>query len=711
MRTLNRTAAVIAFIGMVGLAPLGAGGQGPSTQGQPPPGQPPSGAAPQQPPGQPPPAQQPPPVFRGGVNFVRVDVIVTDRQGNTVTDLTRDDFEISEDGKPQTVELFRLINTDGNPQPGQEPARQITSAYAEESEAARDDVRLFVIFLDDYHVRLGSSMRVREPLVRFLETQLGPLDMVALMYPLTPVTGMQFTRDRDGVENALRKFEGRKYDYRPRNEFEEQYAMYPAEVVERVRNEVTLSALKGLSVKLGSLREGRKAVVFVSEGFTNMLPPQLRDPSAAFPGLGNPARNNPFAGEGRGEDSARFFADAEMQTQLQEVYDTANRNNTAIYALDPRGLATNEFDINDNVGSKVDGDLLRSTQDTLRVLADQTDGRAIVNQNDLDKGLRQMVRDTSWYYLVGYTSAQAPADGKFHRIEVRLKRPGLQVRARKGYWAMTADDMARATGPRRPGPPPAVERAIGTVEARPRGTFVSTWIGTSRNEDGTTKVTFVWEALPPVPGLTRPEPARVALLAAGPDGSPYFRGKVPDAAAGDPPAGGAASPPTGIREPSRITFDADPGRMQVRVSVENAAGQVLDSSQQDVAVPDLNEPKAMLSTPEVLRGRTAREFQALSRETDPVPTALREFRRTDRLLIRFFTYGPGGAAPAATARLLNRSGQRMADLPVQAPAAAGGYAQIDLPLAGLASGEYLVEVRVPHEGGDATELIPLRVIS
>jgi hypothetical protein len=138
---------------------------------------------------------------------------------------------------------------------------------------------------------------------------------------------------------------------------------------------------------------------------------------------------------------------------------------------------------------------------------------------------------------------------------------------------------------------------------------------------------------------------------------------------------------------------------------------VLDSSQEDIVVPDLTEPKAMLSTPAVLRARTAREYQALTRAADPVPTSAREFRRTDRLLIRFHTYGPAGTTPAATAKLLNRAGQPMADLPVQAPAAEGGYSQIDLPLAGLASGEYLVEVRVPGEGGDATALVPMRVIS
>ncbi|MGE5200212.1 MAG: VWA domain-containing protein, partial [Rhodospirillaceae bacterium] len=196
--------------------------------------------------------QQRPPVFRAGVNAVRVDVIVSDRDGNPVGDLTADDFEVQEDGKPQTIDLFKLINSDGSVGPGAEPPRPIRSEYDQESEAARDDVRLFVIFLDDYHVRRLNALRIREVLAEFVKTQLGPLDMVAVMYPLMSVQQLTFTRDLDAAAATLRAFEGRKYDYRPRNSFEEQYANYPTQAVETVRNEVVMTALRGLSVKLGS---------------------------------------------------------------------------------------------------------------------------------------------------------------------------------------------------------------------------------------------------------------------------------------------------------------------------------------------------------------------------------------------------------------------------------------------------------------------------
>src|SRR5437899_5311381 len=97
--------------------------------------------------------------------------------------------------------------------------------------------------------------------------------------------------------------------------------------------------------------------------------------------------------------------------------------------------------------------------DTLRELAEQTDGRAIVNRNDLMAGMKQITKDSSAYYLIGYNSSQAPSDGKFHEIKVRVKRPGVQVRARKGYWALTAEETTRALAPPKLAAPKQIGRA------------------------------------------------------------------------------------------------------------------------------------------------------------------------------------------------------------------------------------------------------------
>ena len=192
------------------------------------------------------------PIFRGGINFVRVDVIVTDKTGNPVADLKPTDFEVTEDGKPQKVETFKLVELDGGLMPGPDgPPRTIRTDDDEQAEAATDDVRLFGVFLDDYHVRQLSSMSARQAISRFIETQLGPSDMVGVMYPLESIDSVRLTRNHAAVSKGIQQFLGRKFDYTPRNQIEEKYAYYPTETVEKIRNQVSLSAIEGLIVHMG----------------------------------------------------------------------------------------------------------------------------------------------------------------------------------------------------------------------------------------------------------------------------------------------------------------------------------------------------------------------------------------------------------------------------------------------------------------------------
>ena len=647
-----------------------------------------------------------PPIFRTGINFVRVDVIVTDsRTGQPVSDLGQDDFEVVEDNQPQTVETFKLVELDGGAiQALDGPARPIRNDADEELEAARDDVRLFAIFLDDYHVRRGASVSVRDPIARFIETQLGPSDMLGVMYPLQAVSSVRMTRDHGRVIQSLDGFVGRKGDYTPRNRLEEQYANYPAEEVERIRNQVSFSAIRGLISHMGSLKEGRKALILVSEGYSDTLPPQLRDPNAMAPGFGNPNSDNADAGRNdAAEERRQFFADSSLQLWMRDVWDLANKNNVAIYAVDPRGLPTSEFDLSQPaVSMQVDRQYLNATMDTLRVLAEQTDGRAIVNRNDLATGMRQIVRDSSSYYLLGYNSTQEPSDGKFHEISVRVKRPGVQVRARRGYWALTVQDVARALAPRVE-PPRAVENALASISV-PAAAYktIRTWIGTSRGAGGKTKVTLVWEPMPGMAGdrNARSEaPARVMVTAVGPDGAPYFRGRVPEVAPAATPGAGAA--PAGA---SRATFEANPGKAQLRLSVEGSSSQVLDVETREIAIPDLTAADVMLGTPQLMRARTARDLQQIKGNPDAVPVAMRDFSRAERLVVRVPAYGPGDTTPAVSARLLNRNGQPMSDVPV-GPSAAPDTQEMELALAALAPGEYILEIKA----GEVSELVGFRV--
>ena len=523
---------------------------------------------------------------------------------------------------------------------------------------------------------------------------------------------MRFTRNHDAVQRGVQQFLGRKFEYDPKNEVERRVAYYPTEVVEKIRNDISLSALKALIIHMGGLKEGRKALILVSEGYSGILPPQMRNQCASCGGADNPASRDPNAGAGSLlEDRAAWTASSNMETDLRDVYDLANKNNVAIYAVDPRGLATSEFDISENIGNQIDRGYLNSTMETLRTLALQSDGRAIVNRNDLTMAMKQIVKDTSSYYLLGYSSTLGGTDGKFHEIKVRVKRPGVQVRSRNGYWAMTRADAARAeaiANPK-PGPPKAVETALAVIHQPSRIRVIRTWIGTERAADGKTTVTFVWEPVPRAPGdvVRNGETAsRVSLTAVAPDGAPYYRGRVPDRPPVAAASGSAASPSAAA---SRVVFDAQPGKMQLRLSVEGDAAQVLDSEVREITVPDLTTTTA-LGTPAVFRARTVRDLQQLKADPNPVPVVGRDFGRADRLLVRVAAYGPAGTTPSLTAKLLNRAGQVMSELPVVPPASPGARADIELALGPLAAGEYVIEITAAGEGGEAKELVAFRVI-
>ncbi len=638
------------------------------------------------------------PVFRTGINFVRVDAIVSDRQGNPVTDLKIEDFEIFEDGKAQKPETLRLVKIDATTAPSY-AQRTIRTRIDEETAAADENSRIFVFFLDDYHVRKESSMSVRRPLIEFITNQLAPNDLVAVMYPLTPIDAVTLTRNHQGVVNTIEKFEGRKYNYDPINDLEREYVYkLTPDVIERLRRQVSLSAIRGISTKLGSLREGRKSLILVSEGYSALLPPQMRSDLAG--GFGDPGRatRDPFAADNNPmEDRVQFSAGLDLLQELQDVFAAANRNNTSIYAVDPRGLSTGEFDITANISGSTSQAYLGASIDSLRSLAENTDGRAIVNRNDLGGAMKQIVRDASAYYLIGYTSSQAPMDGKFHEIKVRVKRPGVQVRARKGYWAFTEADAKRAEAGPRAGPPTAVTKALAAITPLTNRRYVRTWIGTERGAAGLTKVTFLWEPLPPTPGIKRDEARRVTLLATSPAGEIVYRGRIPSTLA--PTGSGAA-----------ISFDAKPGKLDLRITVEGDGTGTLDNEDRDLAVPDLSAPEVMLSTPKVWFARNAREFTALATGAGTPPVATREFRRTDRLLVRFEAFAPGIAPPTVTAQLLNQQGSKMGDVTVTPPPAADGVFTIDLSLASYAAGQYLLELTANAEGHKpVTELVAFRI--
>jgi VWFA-related protein len=450
------------------------------------------------------------PSFRAGVNLVRVDVLATDRGGRALDTLTADDFEIRENGVRQAIGSFKRVYLNGNREPGGDALRPITSDAIEATEAAREDVRLFAVLLDDYHVKRGSSLWVREQLARWVETQLGPADMIGVMYPLEAMADMHLTRDRDLVQVAFRRFAGRKHNYWPENEIEQRYVFrLSAEEIERTRTRVTFGAIEALIARLGALKEGRKSLILVTEGFANSLPAALVNYHG---GLGGPSLPGAL-GRGGGPatpDSSTFFKSVDLDEDLREITNLANRQNVSIDPVDPRGLGASEYggDLPE-VDDRTNRMYQQLTTTTLRVLAENRDGRAIVNRNDITMAMKQIVSDASAYYLLGYSSTLPASDGKFHPIDVRVKRSGVELRHRRGYWAPTAEEAARVnrTAAAAPAPNPVAD-AIGAMRARD-ARMIHTWIGTSPGDAGRTRLTLVWETSARRASNSSARPARV----------------------------------------------------------------------------------------------------------------------------------------------------------------------------------------------------------
>jgi VWFA-related protein len=582
---------------------------------------------------------------------VRIDAIALDAGGRFVANLGVGDFDLREDGVPQTIDEVRLVST-GATSAG-ETLPPVGSAADERREAGRAGTRLVAIYLDEYHVSAGASTdRAREALNTFLDRNLDPRDLVVVMKPLDSLFGIRLTRDRDRARQIVAGFEGRKGDYTPQNTYERNYMAGTPERIEMARTQVTVSALSALAVHLGSLGDLRKSLVVVSEGLERT--PRQR---------------------GR-----------EYLSTVDSTLRAANRSMVSIYPIDPRASVT-------------DMSAAEDQRAVLRTLASGTDGRFIEGADELGPALSRMMADSTAYYLLTYRAAHVE-NGGFHEVQVRAKRAGVEIRARGDYWAPSLDDklrealLARANNPP---PPPPVE------PARHISLLIRPWFGFSLGDAGKTRVSFVWESVGLVPGdrSHHGPPARLVLTALAADNAVLFEGPVL-------PAG-----PGGIEDvgtSTRAVFDLPPGRLKLRMKIEDSAATLLDSDVRDIAVRDLRRGVS-IGTPEVFRARTAREFAALDADAAAVPVASREFSRTERLLIRVPAYsaGDGGSdRPTVSARLLGRgSGQALRTLNVQP--AAGNVNRIDFPLAGLAIGEYLIEVTAKGRPGEAKELIDVRI--
>ena len=652
------------------------------------------------------------PTFRTGANYVRVDMYAT-VDGKSVDDLTAEEVDVLEDGVPQKLEAFEHVQV--RPAGPQEARREPNTIEESRQAAAEARARVFVIFLDTYHTTIEGSANMRLPLIKLLDRLLGPDDLVALMTPEMGASEITLARKTTVISNIMQTQwmwgrRGRIADNDPKEDlYESCYGSAnntAKEMKARRREKLTLDALSDLMVHLGGLREERKALVVVTEGWqlfranpnltagddsTRVRPEDVLRrtprPQPADRGTSTGSTNDRVECEG----DRTALAAMDHTQRLREISDEANRGNVTFYPIYARGLAVFDAPIGPDKPPPVIEDTanLRAKQDSLRFLADNTDGTAVVNTNNIDAALQRIVSDLSSYYLFGYYSTNTKLDGRFRNITVRVKRDGVKVRARRGYRGRTADELISGTaGASASSPPGAVTAALTPVAGfNARSQFrirTSSWARPDTERPGAfwvvgeldyrTRRELAWTAT---------AKADVVVLAS--DGSQVMSRTI-DIRTEDGPFGFEVPDSGGL----------PPGEYAVRVKLTSVAdsGQTLTDTARVVLSQGTTLGEAVMWRRGPTTGLQHR------RTADP------RFQRSDRIRLEHPTSQPG----SATARILDRNGH-----PLSVPAQVGErqdasgafrWIVIDAGLAPFAPGDYAIEVTQ----GSAKQVTGFRIV-
>lgn len=373
---------------------------------------------------------QTPADFRLAVDLVTTDVIARDARDQFVADLTKDEIEIFEDGVKQDLASMtlvhggRVLNLQAPPPPAQEGI--ILPTARPRNDAAG---RIFLLIVDDLHLDFRNTGRIRDLFKRISNTLVHEGDMFGIVSTGPSSLAIDLTYDRKILTESIKKITGN--GLKPSDIIQGQDGPQgPTEV--RYRAHVAFSTARDIVTQLEKVTNRRKAVVWVSNGFD--FNPFEKQRSGEDPIYGGRFGQSQEEGQeiNRTFNQGTQFADADLARELADLTRAANRANATFYTIDPRGLVAGQ-DLDETVDPSDFAQHIRKTQDSLRVLADETGGIAIVNQNNFDKGLKRIDAETSDYYVVGYYSNNPDPTRKTRKIEVKVKREGLNVWSRTSY--------------------------------------------------------------------------------------------------------------------------------------------------------------------------------------------------------------------------------------------------------------------------------------
>ncbi|HEX4347755.1 MAG TPA: VWA domain-containing protein [Vicinamibacterales bacterium] len=381
-------------------------------------------------------AQQGAATFQSSVEYVEVDVITTNPQGEFVRDLTKDDFQVTEDGKRQSIASFSLVDI-----PVEKAVKPLFTGQAIDPDVSSNerpfDGRIYVMVIDDLHTQPLGLQRTKAAARQFIEQYLGSNDLMAVVHTRGADTASQdFTSNKRLLLAAVDKTGGRAIEssVESRNEQANRTAgavnvglspdrRDPLDLERASNARATFDLVRNIASWFTTVRGRKKSILLVSDGVDY-------DTNEVMDSAGS---TNDFA--------------STVRESMRDAIDAAMRSNVSIYGIDPRGLAGIDDLAMDyyNDGTILSGVMdptmgqaglvqqARLEADSLRVLSGETGGTPAVNRNNLASAYASIVHDNSSYYVLAYAPPTDKRDGKFHKIDVRVSRPGVVARARQGY--------------------------------------------------------------------------------------------------------------------------------------------------------------------------------------------------------------------------------------------------------------------------------------
>jgi VWFA-related protein len=674
--------------------------------------------------GQAPPTQRP--LFRTQVEYVEVDAVVTDAAGNFVPDLKKDDFIVREDGKNQSITAFSMVSVPTVREQGRYFARQPIVPDVKSNDRPFDG-RIYVMLLDDLHVDAARTQRARDVARAFIEKNMAANDLMAVMTVGGGQSATQeFTNNKQLLAEAVDNFTGSKLPSITQARNEEYYIQLavenrttlqrdssigdPYELTRVFNARASLRTIRDVADWFGGVRGRRKSVILVSEGLDVEVNQVL-----------------PLGASGNGAQIQSDNQGGSMViTDLLETIGAAQRSNVTLYTVDPRGLTNladdsisvssfasqNEALLNNgtpaNTMAKAIGatsireELMRS-QDDLRTLAEETGGLAATGSNDFDQAFQRIVNDSTAYYVLAYYPPSDKRDGKFHKIDVQVKRPGLRVRSRNGY----RSKVGPAPDPEMPGGRPTSPELRDTLSSPLpiSGLTMHVFAAPFRGTTDKNSVLLGVDAVGSDINLSDKNSLELSYIAM--DGKRTMVAGHNDRLNLNLRADTKTrAQQTGIRILNRL--DLDPGRYQLRVASRDSMGGAVGSVTWDLEVPDFGkDPLAMSGV--VLTSVTSSTWptgkaDAQMRQVLPAqPTALREFPRDDELALFAEVYDNRVATPhqveitstvlTPEGRVLFKTQEDRSSVEL-AGASRGAYGySARIPLRDVPPGDYVLSVR------------------